>query len=76
MVAVVRPPFELMINPREVDEAFEVPLAFLMEPAHHLQHARLWKGRERTYYAMPFGDRYIWGVTAGILRNLWERVYR
>ncbi|BBF91744.1 CoA pyrophosphatase [Blastochloris tepida] len=76
VVAVVRPPFDLMINPHEVDEAFEVPLAFLMEPAHHLQHSRLWKGRERTYYAMPFGDRYIWGVTAGILRNLWERVYR
>jgi 8-oxo-dGTP pyrophosphatase MutT (NUDIX family) len=76
VVAVVTPPFELTLNPREVEAAFEVPLAFLMEPEHHQRHRREWKGRERTYYAMPYGDHYIWGVTAGILRNLWERVYR
>ncbi|CUU42921.1 putative NUDIX hydrolase [Blastochloris viridis] len=76
VVAVVTPPFELKLNPREVAAAFEVPLAFLMAPEHHERHTRLWKGRERTYYAMPYGDHYIWGVTAGILRNLWERVYR
>jgi 8-oxo-dGTP pyrophosphatase MutT (NUDIX family) len=76
VVAVVTPPFELSLNPHEVEAAFEVPLAFLMEPSHHQRHRRFWKGRERTYYAMPYGDHYIWGVTAGILRNLWERVYR
>jgi hypothetical protein len=52
-----------------------VPLAFLMEPANHQRKTRDWKGIERSYYAMPFGERYIWGVTAGILRNLYERIY-
>ena len=59
----------------EVADAFEVPLSFLMDPANHEIHAREWKGRIRQYYAMPFGDRYIWGVTAGILRNLYVRLY-
>ena len=67
--------FELALNPHEVADAFEVPLAFLMDPANHEIHAREWKGRIRQYYAIPFGDRYIWGVTAGILRNLYVRLY-
>jgi hypothetical protein len=45
-----------------------------MHPDNHQRHKRDWKGIERQYYAMPFGERYIWGVTAGILRNLYERV--
>lgn len=73
-VARVAPDFTLTINHREVDDAFEVPLAFLMDPLNHQRHSREWKGLQRTYYAMPFGDRYIWGVTAGILRNLYERL--
>ena len=75
-IARVRPGFHLALNPAEVDDAFEVPLAFLMEEANHQRHSREWKGMMRTVYAMPFGDRYIWGVTAGILRNLYERIYR
>jgi 8-oxo-dGTP pyrophosphatase MutT (NUDIX family) len=75
LVARVAPDYRLAINPREVTEAFEVPLAFLMEPLNHQRLTRDWKGIERAYYAMPFGERYIWGVTAGILRNLYERVY-
>lgn len=75
-VARVRPDFELTLNTTEVDAAFEVPLAFLMEEANHQRHSREWNGMTRSFYAMPFGDRYIWGVTAGILRNLWERIYR
>ena len=59
-----------------VDNAFEVPLEFLMKPDNHQMHSREWNGTTRTYYAMPFGERYIWGVTAGILRNLYERIYR
>ena len=75
-LARVDPGYRLRINPAEVVEAFEVPLHFLMEPANHQRHKREWKaGIERHYYAMPFGDRYIWGVTAGILRNLYERIY-
>lgn len=74
VVGLVEPPLELKINPHEVDEAFETPLAFLMDPANHLRHSREWKGRLRNYYAMPHGDRYIWGATAGMIRNLYERL--
>jgi hypothetical protein len=52
-----------------------VPLSFLMDPARHELHSREWKGRVRRYYAMPYQGRYIWGVTAGIIRNLYERLY-
>ena len=75
-VARVKPGFELTINEGEVVDAFEVPLAFLMDARNHGLHSRDWKGVQRKYYAMPFGERYIWGVTAGILRNLYERIYR
>ncbi|MGP0092835.1 MAG: CoA pyrophosphatase [Xanthobacteraceae bacterium] len=75
-VARVAPGFTLALSPHEVEDAFEVPLAFLMNPANHQQHRREWKGMQRTFYAIPFGERYIWGVTAGILRNLYERIWR
>jgi 8-oxo-dGTP pyrophosphatase MutT (NUDIX family) len=74
-VARVRPGYRLVINEAEVADAFEVPLAFLMDVQNHALHSRDWKGVTRKYYAMPFGERYIWGVTAGILRNLYERIY-
>ncbi len=74
-VARVSPGFELTLNKDEVDDAFEVPLSFLMAPENHHRHARDWNGMTRHFYAMPFGDRYIWGATAGMLRNLWERIY-
>jgi len=73
-LARVKPDFQLTLNPREVTDAFEVPLEFLMEPANHRRKTRDWKGITREYYEMPFGERYIWGITAGILRNLYERV--
>ncbi|MFL6813272.1 MAG: CoA pyrophosphatase [Bradyrhizobium sp.] len=73
-VARVRPGFRLHINKSEVDDAFEVPLAFLMDPANHQVHSREFRGMERSYYAMPFAERYIWGATAGILRLLYERI--
>jgi 8-oxo-dGTP pyrophosphatase MutT (NUDIX family) len=74
-VARVDPTFSLTLNKSEVHDVFEVPLAFLMEIANHQRHSRDWEGMTRHYYAIPFGERYIWGVTAGILRNLRERVY-
>jgi 8-oxo-dGTP pyrophosphatase MutT (NUDIX family) len=74
-LARVRPDFTLTLNPREVTETFEVPLDFLMRPENHQRHSREWKGIEREYYAVPFGDRYIWGITAGIVRNLYDRIY-
>jgi 8-oxo-dGTP pyrophosphatase MutT (NUDIX family) len=75
-LARVAPGFELRLNTAEVDDAFEVPLAFLMAPENHQRHSRDWNGMTRTFYAMPFGERYIWGATAGILRNLYERIYQ
>jgi 8-oxo-dGTP pyrophosphatase MutT (NUDIX family) len=74
-VARVKPGFTLTVNDAEVADTFEVPLAFVMGPENHQRHSREWRGIMRTYYAMPFGERYIWGVTAGILRNLYERLY-
>jgi 8-oxo-dGTP pyrophosphatase MutT (NUDIX family) len=75
VVARVRPPFTLTINPGEVENTFEVPLSFMMEEANHQTHSREWQGMMRTYYAIPFGERYIWGVTAGIFRNLQQKIY-
>jgi 8-oxo-dGTP pyrophosphatase MutT (NUDIX family) len=74
-VARVAPDYSLVLNSGEVTEAFEVPLAFLMTPANHQFLTRDWKGIQRQYYAMPYQQRYIWGVTAGIVRNLYERIY-
>jgi 8-oxo-dGTP pyrophosphatase MutT (NUDIX family) len=76
VIARVRPGFVLKLNPKEVDSTFEVPLAFLMDQANVQHHSRDWQGMTRHYYAITFGERYIWGVTAGILRNLSDRIYR
>lgn len=76
VIARVEPGFELAINTAEVDAAFEVPLDFLMAEANMERHSREWQGMERHYYAITFGERYIWGVTAGIMRNMRERIYR
>jgi 8-oxo-dGTP pyrophosphatase MutT (NUDIX family) len=73
-VARVRPGFKLRVNHAEVDDAFEVPLTFLMNPANHQLHKKEFRGVERVYYAMPYEERYIWGATAGILRMLYERI--
>lgn len=74
VVGLVEPPLDLTINPAEVDEAFETPLSFLLDPANHQRHGREWNGQRRTYYAMPHEHRYIWGATAGMIRNLYERL--
>lgn len=74
VVALVEPPFSLTLNAHEVDAAFEAPLDFLLDPANHKREGREWKGLYRTYYAISFGDRYIWGATAGMIRNLYERL--
>ena len=76
VVAKVTTPLTFKINPREVDEAFEVPFAFLMDSANHTLHRKEIEGRMRHFHAMPYGARNIWGVTAGILHNLYERLYR
>lgn len=75
VLGVVRPGFALTINPDEVDTVFEVPLAFLMDPSNHRRESRIWQEKRRFFYTMPYEDRYIWGVTAGIIRTLYERLY-
>jgi 8-oxo-dGTP pyrophosphatase MutT (NUDIX family) len=75
VVAKIIPPFALRINPDEVEDAFEVPLSFLMNAEHHQLQTREENGVPRRFYAMPYGERLIWGITAGILRNLYERLY-
>ncbi len=74
VIARVKPGFSLKLNVSEVDATFEVPLAFLMDQNNVQRHSREWQGMIRHYYAFTFGERYIWGVTAGILRNLHERI--
>ena len=74
-LARISPDYTMTINEAEVADAFEVPLEFLMTPAHHARKSRENRGVTRQYYEMPYEDRYIWGVTAGILRNLYERIY-
>ena len=76
IVALVSPSFELNRNPHEVDDVFEVPLPFLMDPSHHRRHRLEHEGVSREWYSMPYGEgvdeRFIWGATAGMLRNLYR----
>ncbi|AID32103.2 CoA pyrophosphatase [Mesorhizobium loti] len=75
VLGIVRPGFQLDLNADEVDAAFEVPLRFLMDPVNHKRDSRMWNDLEWFFYDMPYGDRRIWGVTAGIIRTLYERLY-
>jgi hypothetical protein len=74
-VGLVLPGFTMTLAEREVAEVFEVPLAFLMDEANHRRAQREWRGRQRFFYAMPYGGRYIWGATAGMLRNMHQRLF-
>ncbi len=78
VVATVQPGFTLQANPAEVADVFEVPFAFLMNPAHHARHDFEFQGHKREWFSMPWQDaqagreRFIWGATAGMLRNLYR----
>lgn len=76
VIGFVREGADFEINPDEVDYIFEVPLAFLMDVANHTTTSRMWKERERFFYEMPYQEHYIWGVTAGMIRVLYDRVFR
>ncbi len=76
VVAIVTPPFELSPDANEVEEIFEVPLAFLLDPANHQRHSREFEGQLRWFFAMPFDRHYIWGATAAMLVNLSRHVAR
>jgi 8-oxo-dGTP pyrophosphatase MutT (NUDIX family) len=72
VVGLVAPGFELRLDAREVEEVFEVPLSFLLDPAHHERHWRELQGRRVHYFAIPYRDYYIWGATAGMLVNFYR----
>lgn len=78
VVALVDPGFHLQPNPDEVADVFEVPLDFLMDPANHRHHLVDWGGQQRRWLSMPYVDgnreRFIWGATAGMLRNFYRFV--
>lgn len=85
VIALVTPEFELTPNPDEVQDVFEVPLSFLMNPAHHRRHVFDWQGKDRHWFSMPYQEsrlgsngesevveRFIWGATAAMLRNFYR----
>ena len=85
VIGLVTPDFELQANQQEVDDVFEVPLAFLMNPAHHRRHTFEWQGAQRQWFSIPYQEqrlsanghaapveRFIWGATAGMLRNFYR----
>jgi 8-oxo-dGTP pyrophosphatase MutT (NUDIX family) len=74
VVGVVSPPFDLRPDPFEVAEIFEVPLTFLLDERNHQRHSVHLRGALRHYFAMPYGDYFIWGATAGMIRSLSERL--
>ena len=73
---MVAPPFELRPDANEVEDVFEVPLVFLMDPANHQRHSREFEGQLRWFFAMPYDRHYIWGATAAMLVNLSRHVAR
>ena len=75
VLATVRTGFSLVANPGEVEAVFDVPLSFLMDPENHTRESATFRNIERNYYVMPYQDRRIWGITAGIVRSIYERLY-
>ncbi|GAA3726658.1 8-oxo-dGTP pyrophosphatase MutT (NUDIX family) [Sphingorhabdus rigui] len=74
VVGIIPPDLEIQPNPQEVEDWFEVPLAFLLDPANSIKKQANWNGQQRSYYDMQWGERRIWGVTAGIIANLVRRL--
>ncbi len=74
VVGLLTPPLALAPDPREVEEVFEVPLAFLLDPRNHQRRTREFQGRTVSFYAIPYGERDIWGATAGILVNFYRQL--
>lgn len=72
IVGFVNPPFDVRPDPFEVAEVFEVPLSFVLDSGNHETDSRTHEGIERTFYVLPYENRYIWGATAGMLVNLYD----
>lgn len=75
IVGLVRPGFSLAVDESEVAAVFEVPLAFLMDPLNHERHVTHWGGQDHQYYAMPYNGHQIWGATAGMIVNLYHKLF-
>jgi hypothetical protein len=75
VLALIAPSVTPAPDPNEVADVFEVPLSFLMEEENHMRHLREWNDRSILFYAMEYEQRFIWGATAAMLRNLYERLY-
>ncbi len=71
VVGLVRPPFDLRLDEFEVASIFEVPLPFLLDPANYRRDSMTREGRRREFDAVPYGEQYIWGATAAMLRQLY-----
>jgi 8-oxo-dGTP pyrophosphatase MutT (NUDIX family) len=74
VVGFVTPPFELTLDAFEVAEAFEVPLAFILDANNHERRSMLYKGQQRQYYVIPYENRFIWGATAAMLVSFARRL--
>ena len=74
VVGLVEPGFTLTLDEFEVAEVFEVPLSFALDPANHQKRSLVWRGAERHFYLLPYGEREIWGATAGMIVNLYNRL--
>ena len=74
IVGLVRPGFTLTLQADEVAQVFEVPLDFFLDPANHQRESREWRGAMRHYYVMPYDGHHIWGATAGMLVNLYNKL--
>ena len=72
VVGIVSTPFTLTVDPFEVADVFEVPLAFVLDPSNHRRTERIFEERRRVFFVLPYQDRNIWGATAGMLVNLAE----
>lgn len=75
VLAVIEGDPPMRANPNEVDAIFEVPLSHVIDPANYRMGSRVWNGKRRYFYEMAWGQRHIWGVTAGIIRVMQERLY-
>jgi len=74
IIGIVRPDYTLIPDVNEVEEVFEVPLPFLLDPQNHKQHSREYKGVRYHFHAMPYHDYYIWGATAAMLKNFYRQL--
>jgi 8-oxo-dGTP pyrophosphatase MutT (NUDIX family) len=74
VVGIINPDLPLVANPQEVEDWFEVPLHYLLDPTNLEKRAAIWQGQNRHYYDMQWNGRRIWGVTAGIIANLARRI--